>query len=292
MPRSRCSSDFDELAAVLDDFGRRGLDALFVSSGDGTVQCLQTDLAERKPYARLPRLALLAHGTTNMTAADLGFAVRDLERIADVIRRPEILKRATAVKRRATLRIVNPRGRDPQHGMFFGAGAISRAVRFCHEKILASGLKGDWATAATLAAALAKAAFKAPDPDDAERIDQPYRMEVVADGLTRAAGSQLLFLATTLDKLILASRPFWGRHQTALRATAIAYPPPPIARHVLSLLYGAGERGLPAGCVSFSASAIALTTETTCVLDGEFLEPPANAPLRIELGPEFEYLTG
>lgn len=285
---------FDELEGALEDFAEAGVDTLFISSGDGTVQAIQTMLAERSPFKAPPRLALLAHGTTNMTAADLGFSRRSLEAIADTMVRPEVLRRATAVRRRATLRAANPHGRPPQHGMFLGAGALWRGTLYCQTSVHKTGLKGDYyAPALTLATALGKALFAKPDPTDETRIDRPYPMTVTADGATCASGDQLLFLATTLEKLVLGARPFWGgAGPGALRATAIAYPPPSILRYTLSIMYGGEERTLPEGCVSLSAKRIALDQATPFVIDGEFFEAPKDGPLIIEEGPEFEYLLG
>src|SRR5262245_9418329 len=101
----RVLDDFAKLGIVLDEMARAGVIELFVSSGDGTIQAIQTEIAERQAPAFLPRLALLPHGTTNMTAADLGFRNRNIEVQADFIahREPRLLVR------RPTLRVVNPK---------------------------------------------------------------------------------------------------------------------------------------------------------------------------------------
>ena len=64
---------FEQLTGFLDEFASDGVTDLFISSGDGTIHAVQTDLVERRPFKVIPRLSLLPHGTTNMTAADLGF---------------------------------------------------------------------------------------------------------------------------------------------------------------------------------------------------------------------------
>ena len=72
----RLLDDFASLPRILDEMAAQHVSELFVSSGDGTVHAVQTDLAERRPFPTLPELALLPHGTTNMTAADLGLSAR------------------------------------------------------------------------------------------------------------------------------------------------------------------------------------------------------------------------
>src|SRR5690606_33970280 len=137
------------------------------------------------------------------------------------------------------------------------------AVVKCQRDVHRLGLKGELASAVTLVQALARALVgPPPEPGDPDRIDSGDPMTIVADGVVRASGMQLLFLATTLERLVLGTRPFWNQGGGKLHATAIAHPP----RNIL--------RNLPS------------------VMDGELLEAPAGEPLRISTGPAFEYLCG
>ena len=103
-------------------------------------------------------------------------------------------------------------------------------------------------------------------------------------------GGQLLFLATTLDKLILGSRPFWGAKTGSFRASVFPHPPPSIPRWLWTSMFGPQDRKMPAGCYSFSSDAMTIETQCPFVIDGEFFDPPDDAPLRIEKGAEFTYL--
>ncbi len=281
---------FSDLPGFIDDFAAAGIETLFISSGDGTVQEIQTRLAEDNLFETLPRLSLLPHGTTNLTAADLGFAHRSIDAQAAFITAHAQTGRAEELRRRHTLRIVNPADGKTRHGMFLGTGAVWKATRFCQDAVHRTGLKGDWATFATLAAAVARFAFTPGDPQNPERIDRPYAMTVTGAGGEQAAGGQLLFLATTLDRLILNTRPFWGGKQAAIRASIFPYPPPNLLRWLYPTLYGREDRAMPAGCISFSTGWIEIATDCPFVLDGEFFDPPAGEPLRIETGPEFTYV--
>ena len=284
--------DFSRLNAFLDEMGKAGVSDLFISSGDGTIQEIQTQLAERKPFASLPRLCLLPHGTTNLTAADLGFVHKSIVRQAQFLAAAGAGHVGTDLRTRASLRIVNPADGKTRHGMFLGTGAVWRATLFCQDAVHRTGLKGDWATFATLAAAIAKSVFSKSDPDNPERIDRPYQMTVRGDGEEVVSGGELLFLATTLDKLILNTRPFWGGKKAPIRASSFPYPPPNLARWLYSALYGAEDRRMPLGCHSFSANVLGIETECPFVLDGEFFDPPAGETLRVETGPDFTYVCG
>ena len=173
----RTLTEFDMLGPILRGFAGNGVTDIFISSGDGTIQAIQTMLAEERLFERTPRLCLLPHGTTNMTAADLGFMRKSLKEQAAFIAAPA----PREVRERPTLRVVNPADGRPRHGMFLGTGAIWQAVKFTQESVHATGMKGgNLAPLATLARTAAKAAFSKADPHDEARIDRPHRMRIAA----------------------------------------------------------------------------------------------------------------
>ena len=99
-------------------------------------------------------------------------------------------------------------------------------------------------------------------------------------------------LATTLEKLILGTRPFWGGKTGAIRSTVFPYPVPSIPRWLLPIMYGSEARKSPPGSSSFCAEHLAIATPVSFVIDGEFFEPPENEALRVETGPVFTYVCG
>jgi hypothetical protein len=284
----RLLDQFVNLPRYLDEFAAEGVTDLFISSGDGTVQAIQTELAERRPFAELPRLGLLPHGTTNMTAADLGFRYRSLDAQATFLAHPQPVQ----LRQRPTLRAVNPGDGKPRHGMFLGTGAVSQATLFCQEAFNAKGVKGSWATFATLASAVGRAVFGRPDPQDESRFDRPYPIAVETNGKTIASGQQLMMLSTTLEKLILGARPFWGGATAPIRSSVFPYPVPSVLRWLVPMMYGSENRRAPPGAVSFASHSLRVTTPVSFVIDGEFFAPPVGEPLRIETGPVFTYVCG
>ncbi|HTN97334.1 MAG TPA: diacylglycerol kinase family protein [Nordella sp.] len=284
----RVLENFSQLNPFIAEMAAAGVTDLFVSSGDGTVQAIQTEIAERLAPTFFPRLTLLPHGTTNMTAADLGFRNHNVNVQADFIanREPRV------IVKRPTLRVANPKDGRIRHGMFLGTGAIWQATVFCQDVVHGTGLKGDFATFATLAAAVAKALFTRADPHDKTRIDRPYPIGLSRDGATIVDGEHLLLLATTLDKLILGTKPFWGGKSGPVRISTVPYPVPSILRWLLPLMYGGEGRSAPQGAHSFSGHVFEIATKTPFVIDGEFFEGPDEGPLRLETGPEFTYVCG
>jgi diacylglycerol kinase (ATP) len=282
-------ADFSQLRASLEKLAREKVDVLAISSGDGTIQAIQTLLAEQGIFATRPRLMLLAHGTTNMTAADLGVSLRQPQKLARLLTNANALTDAAQLTR-PTLRIDNPADGTPRHGMFAGTGAIWRAVEYCQTAIHGTGLKGEAATFATLVSAIAGLAFGGATPE-AQRIGRAWPCAVRADGTSMTQGDmQLLFLATTLTKLVLGSRPFWGGKQGELRGTVLPFPVPRLWRWLIPTLYGSETRTMPQGAESRSAQHFEIEHSDGWIVDGEFFNAPKDQPLSITRGADFTYV--
>ncbi len=279
---------FEALPQHMRDLANASVTDLFVSSGDGTIQAIQTMIAEGQAFTHAPRLCLLPHGTTNMTAADLGFRMRNVAAQAAFIERLE----PRDMRARPTLRVTNPADRQPRHGMFLGTGAASEATLFTQRELNAKGVKGNTAVIATLSRAAFKAMFTAPNPHDKDRFDRPFDMRVTAGNRIHADGPQLMMLATTLRKLVLGARPFWGDASGPIRASVFPYPTPSILRWLLPIMYGGEQRLMPKGAVSFSGHSLEITSPVSYVIDGEFFDGPGDGPLKVETGPVFTYLCG
>jgi diacylglycerol kinase (ATP) len=286
-----CVQIIDHFGALPDQLKQMAADGvtdLFISSGDGTIQAVQTLIAETRLFPQPPRLCLLPHGTTNMTAADLGFRLRNIDEQAAFITRLE----PSDLRQRPTLRAVNPADGNPRHGMFLGTGAASEATLFCQRAFNSKGVKGNAAVIATLGRAMMRTMFTAPNPEDTARFDRPFPIQVISEGHEHASGQQLLMLATTLEKLVLGARPFWGGGKGPIRASVFPYPVPSVARWLLPIMYGSEDRRMPPGAVSFSASSLDVSSPVSYVIDGEFFDGPADRPLKVETGLVFTYLCG
>ena len=153
-------------------------------------------------------------------------------------------------------------------------------------------MKGNWATFATLASAVGRTMFTKPNPHDVSRFDRPFPIEITSDGREFCTGTQLLMLSTTLEKLILGARPFWGEKLGPIRTSVFPYPVPSIPRWLLPIMYAGENRKMPEGAVSFSSARLEIACPVSFVIDGEFFDGPADGPLKVETGPVFTYLCG
>ena len=297
---------FEQIDQALAELAATPPEALFISSGDGTIQYVQTWLVERSglPRERWPVLGLLPHGSTNMTAADIGFRSKNLGVQAATIREGLWRSAQARFHDRPTVRILNPARGGPLHGMFLGGGVLAEATLFCRDAFNRKGLRGQWGPLLTMFSVGLKALFRPARPEDTERIDRPQRMRVVADNELLGEGWQVAVLATTLNRLVLNARPFWGpcadatqgdetpETAQALRVSLFNYPPPFLLRWLPVAMWGGPDRKVHPSMHSRCASRLELTVTDRLVLDGEEVPPPANEPLIVERGPTLRYLLG
>jgi diacylglycerol kinase (ATP) len=284
----RLLEDFSRLTPYLMEMSKEGVTDLFISSGDGTIQAVQTLIAEKKIFKVQPRICLLPHGTTNLTAADIGFkrsTITDQAKYICALQHHDL-------RVRHTLRILNPGDGATRHGMTLGVGAAAEATHYAQNAFNDKGVKGNLATFATIGGGVVKSFFSKGKPDDPTRFDKPYDISIRLDGNAICEGPQLMFFATTLKKVFFNAMPFWGGKSDFIRGSVFPYPVPNLVRWLLPIMYGSETRKMPKGAISFSAERFEIKTPHRFVLDGEFFDAPKTGPLKIELGPAFTYICG
>jgi diacylglycerol kinase (ATP) len=277
---------FAQIDPIVHELMNAKVTRLFISAGDGTIDAVLTQLAESGYCLPALELCLLPHGTTNMTAADAGLRLKSISSQAEFISSDQV----TETLQRHTMRIASAQDGQIRHGMFLGAGAVAEAARYSQNAFNARGIGGNLAPLAVLAKAVAKTLFTTANRDDKNRFDRPFPIAVSANGEIICDGPQLLAISTTLSKLILGSRPFWGDGAGAIRTTVLPYPFPNIIRWLHPTLFGTEQRSIPPGAISLRGSNISLSCPVPYILDGEFFEGRPGEPLHVETGPLFQYI--
>lgn len=282
-----------DIPAILARFAAAGIDVLAVGGGDGTVQAVLTELFGKRPFKQVPLLAVIPRGMTNMIAADVGVARRGVRATPGALARlvaasPAAL--AAATERRHILRAENVLDREPQYGMFFGGAGIPRAIDACRSKVHPLRIKSDSAAAVTLAGLLGSWLLgRGKDARHASGIFYGDRITVTLDDSPPETLEALIILATTLDRLILRSRPFWGGGGP-LRFTSIAYPPRGLLRYARRILYGGEPRRLPPGYRSRASHRAALAMDCPFTLDGEMFRPEPGRALILTAADEARFV--
>ena len=260
-----------ELRDALRDFAARGVDLLVVQGGDGTLREVLTALPAGYGDAPPPEIAVLSAGKINLAARVLGSAGMGeaaLRRLLDAAERGALKRRPVPV-----LEVSRPGldgdGAPPLRGILFGAAAFTEGNRLAEVRLHRRGIHD----AAAVALALAGVALRA-GLDRGHRLRAGVPMAVAPDDDPKREGRRFLLLATTLDRLTLGLRPFWGEGRGAVRWLDVLAPP----RRLAAALW-AGGRGRPrpwmpsAGYLSGRAERLRVALEAPFVLDGEVFEP-------------------
>ncbi len=266
----------DGLAGILAAFAANGVKAIAVNSGDGTIQALLSVLLEQRPFTDVPPVCILAGGMTNMTGADVaprGPRVAVLRRLVDLVASGTVDRHLV---HRHILRLDNIADHPPQRAMFFGAAGIVEAIRLCKAEVHSRGLSSEWANGATLARMLGGWLIAG----ERNRRDLGADMAIAVDDEPAVEGRRLLVLATTLDRLVLGSRPFWNTQAGPLRYTAIAYPPRRLLLNAPRVLFGRSRRRFAdPSYASRGVRRLTLAMDGPFTLDGQFFTARRDKPL-------------
>jgi diacylglycerol kinase (ATP) len=212
-----------ELAKLVGHDQWQPADLLVVNGGDGSVQHVLTELLNNCPAARLPRVACLPGGSTNMTAFDIN-AHRSFQRCLatlGIVAAGTPDPAATAAGTRPVVRVV-AEGSDgrARYGLFFGIGTIVQGIEFFHQRVRPSG--GVHELGAGVAMARAVWGIMRRQPPFAEplrvaigesRSGAARECAAGADGEEWQTLAVRLLLVTALDRLFLGMRPYWGHAQ-------------------------------------------------------------------------------
>jgi len=280
-------TEIEKLGSALADLASEGVQVLILNGGDGTVQAALTEICENGAFESPPLLAILPRGMTNMTAEDVGLrgkAPQALRRLLSCASLEELQRHAV---RRHILRLENAAGFPPQCGMFFGAVGIVQAINICRDRVHTLGLQAGWATGVTLAGMLIGWMFRRKN----RPVIAPETLSVSLDSGPLKEVPTLLLLTTTLDRLILGSRPFWNQNEKPLRYTRIAHPSRGLVRWAPRILFGGKTRKLPEEVYeSHGARRIELQLSSPFTLDGQIYEPIAGKPVVLTAEHEVSFI--
>ena len=261
----------DEVLAALKAFAGRDIDLIAVNGGDGTIQAVLTGIFGHRPFRTLPALALLYGGTSNMLAKDFGLKGPQHQVLARLIQRRTAANQRVSLVRRPVLKVEGD-GRTPLFGMFFGAACIYRGIEFFHNKVHTLGLRGE------LAHGIIVARFLSALLTRQSELVAPTQIKVRLDEGDPLPERYLVFLISSLEKLILGLRPYWGRGPGPLHLTAVAAAPKQLIRALAGLVRGTPNRYLNAqnGYYSREIDSARLRIQGGFTLDGELYRTSAS----------------
>jgi diacylglycerol kinase (ATP) len=259
----------------------KDVDVVAVSGGDGTLQRTLTEiLANEAVFAKLPMVAPLRAGRTNMSALDIGSHRHPEHALARLVSGARDDSLVTRVVKRPVLRVDLGGGEPPQYGMFCGVGVIHRAIALTHRVFPRGRAQGVFGSSVVTFSLLAR--HLAGEKDG---ILNPDPLAIRLDGEPLRGEMYRLVIATTLARLFLRLNPFWGRERAPIRFTALD---PETTRHVgsiVKILSGRPPRDQngrdDAGYTSKNVFTTELKLDCGFTIDGEMFEPVPGRTVRL-----------
>ena len=286
-------ANLQELEDLLKKLVHNMPDFLFINGGDGTIHRILTLLWQYRLDIKFPILGLIRGGTTNLIAHELGIR-RSLDRLLDKMMQFGL--EHTTILSKPAMVIEHPSFAKPQIGFFFGTGAFARATDLSRQQLRAQKMRGILSILLPLVKSVYGAFKNQFGRKNNIKVDnfglyQGYRGVIQLDQHMIKEQDYLLFLATTLNKLPLGLKVFWGQEQSAIRYLSVSYPPYQFFKAIPLLLLGRPSSWMiDHGYCSGTASNLGINFNSTAFLDGEDMPDSMDQPLRFATTPKFNFI--
>lgn len=257
---------------ALGEFARQGVDLLVVNGGDGTLMRVLTEVIGAGEFGdRVPMIAPLRGGRTNMSALDLGAhrdPVKGLEALLAADWNGEMHRRVVP---RRVLRVEYGPQREALYGMFFGLGVIHRGIELTHRVFPKGRAQGVFGATLVTGALLSRLALL----HDTGGLLQPDKLQLMLDGDMQPGGEYTLAMACTLQRLFAGMRPFWGEGGGSVPITTIEANAHQLPRALPGILAGRpGKRVTEAnGYTSRNVDRALIGANCGFTVDGELVDP-------------------
>jgi diacylglycerol kinase (ATP) len=221
-----------DVASAMADFARREVNLVIINGGDGTVHGALTALFSSRTFETPPFIAVLRAGTTSMIGGDVGLAGSPKRALRRLLHWVAMRERCPEILLRHVMSVCAPNHEKPLCGTFLGVGAIYEGIKFFHRRVNTPGIRGELGPAVTLLVFLLS--LLRPQSELLSVI--PVKASL--DGRPPERKTLLMLFVTSLERLFLGMRPFWGDGGGRLHFTAITEHPLRLWRSLPFLVRG------------------------------------------------------
>ncbi len=193
----------ERLYRQLETFRGKSPELLILNGGDGTIHSALTFVMNNKIFKKMPAIALLGGGMTNMNARDLNTGGVPSRSLRNILACYEDIGCASLYEDRYILKVEFSNGRAPEYGMFFGAAAFVNAIRFCVTRIYGIGIKGAGSQVITLILVFLSLLFRRHSKG---HLAYSPKLTLTFDDKEIAETKFFCLSSTTLHKLIFGSK--------------------------------------------------------------------------------------
>ena len=262
LPKSiyREASNKTEFQATLDEFAQEEIGLLVVISGDGTFHAVLTYIFSSNVFKSVPVLCPIPAGTTNMTAHDFGISGKPTKLLCSLVASLPAISKEQHIQR--SVLKVSQHGATPLYGFFFGTGLIVDGVKFFKKRVRKTGMTGESASGIVMLRYLLSLLFDSSS----------YRcsLSINAKDLVLSGSDCLVMFASTLDRLLMGTRPYWGKETSPVHTTVVRQSPIRLWYFLIPLILGRGQ-GLEEkdGYLSRNLDTLAIDMQGDFIIDGE-----------------------
>ncbi len=274
-----------DMAMALKKMARIEPEVLIISGGDGTIQACFTELENEKPFGeRVPPLAFLPSGKTNMIAEDLGAKGTPIE----VFKRLVELTTAGYLQRhlikRAFLGVDFGQGQRPLYGMFFGGAAIVNGIQHCRKKIYPMGWPNFISHPFAIVTLLLSAMMGGKKKGSAMYADHA---EIHVRGGGLFSGRFVVIIATTMDRLLLGMRPYGREGYGDIGFSSVEHRPGAIWGAIKGLVRGTFGKVFINGVQTRRTQELIIRSNDSVTLDGELYDVADGGTVRLFASPQY-----
>jgi hypothetical protein len=258
------------LPEALAEIARQNVNLLVVNGGDGTLQFTLTEILGGGDFDRVPMIAPLRGGRTNMTALDVGSRANPVKGLRGLLEDVRAGRLEERIVERPVLRFETHKSRHLQYGMFFGAGMIHRAIELTHRLFPTGRSQGVFGAGLVTAGLILRASMK-----DRNGVLAPDKIQIRLDGEEVPHGEFYLVIGSSLQRLFLRMNPFWGDGPGGVRFSSIATNASQVRSAFPGILRGRPKSFVTPehGFTSENSERAELRLDCGFTVDGEFFEP-------------------
>lgn len=260
---------------------------LVLNGGDGTVQAALTEIQGNGHFGdKLPPLAVLPNGLTNLIAADLGSETNPIVALDHIMAVAKGDLSAHLVDRELIALSHGDKDKKPVFGMFLGGAGLAETIFYHRRKVYPLGLPNGISHFITMLAVMAstlrvRASFLPPLP-------RPVRVSLMKKG--QRQGDYALLIVTTLEKLLLG-----GHNDPAkrghLKIVTVDHRPWALFRAIFDSFIGRFGRTAIKGVNIDEDEVIHISGDKgSVILDGEVFESSDDHPITLRRAPAVSFL--
>lgn len=275
-----------QIDTALKDFADKKVDLIIISGGDGTVQATLTSLLRQRPFETLPLIAILAAGTTNMTAGDVGITGNPSKALRKLLVWANTPSLKAEMRKRSILRVQQMADKESLYGMFFGVVGAVQGTQFFHNHIRTKGLPGVFGPGVAVVRLLYDLVR------GCNNYVHPEDVTIELDGQPAQQRETQLILVSTLQRLMLGLWPFWGVGHAPLHYTEVDANSMHLLRVLPALLRGRRHTKLTLknGYLSENVNQVRVFTRGGFALDGEVYPSNGSEPIVLTDGGPISFL--